>query len=53
MLNATWDAAYDIYVKMETKEKPVSLIYKGAILQSTGEVFNSLSVFMILELKRD
>ena len=36
--NATWDAAYDIYVKMDAKDKPVALIYKGAILQDTAEV---------------
>lgn len=36
--NATWDAAYDIYVKSDTKEKPVTFIYKAAIQQSTGEV---------------
>ena len=36
--DATWDAAYDIYVKMDEKDKPVALIYKGAILQDTGEV---------------
>jgi len=36
--NATWDATYDIYVKTDTKEKPVTFIYKAAIQQSTGEV---------------
>ena len=36
--NATWDVIYDIYVKTDTKEKPVTFIYKAAIQQSTGEV---------------
>jgi hypothetical protein len=36
--NAAWDATYDIYVKTDTKEKPVTFIYKAAIQQSTGEV---------------
>ncbi|KAF9465723.1 hypothetical protein BDZ94DRAFT_299259 [Collybia nuda] len=34
---ASWDALYDIRVDMETKEKPVTLIYKAAITQTTGE----------------
>ncbi|KDR77513.1 hypothetical protein GALMADRAFT_65991 [Galerina marginata CBS 339.88] len=40
--NATWDATYDIYVKMDTKEKAVKLIYKGAITQSTGEAWEDV-----------
>ncbi|KAF8959143.1 hypothetical protein BDZ97DRAFT_1839119 [Flammula alnicola] len=36
--NATWSAGYDIRVDMQTKDtKPVTLIYKGSITQSTGE----------------
>ncbi|TFK31126.1 hypothetical protein BDQ12DRAFT_307927, partial [Crucibulum laeve] len=35
--SATWSAGYDIRVDMQTKEKPITLIYKGAITQSTGE----------------
>ncbi|KAF8802151.1 hypothetical protein BYT27DRAFT_7197229 [Phlegmacium glaucopus] len=42
--NATWTATYDIYVKMDTKEKAVSLIYKAAILQSTGEAWDDVSL---------
>lgn len=38
MHGASWDALYDIRVDMHTKEKPVTLIYKAAITQSTGEV---------------
>jgi hypothetical protein len=35
---ATWTAFYDIRVNMDTKENPVTLIYKAAVKQSTGEV---------------
>ena len=38
MHQATWSAGYDIRVDMQAKEKPVTLNYKGAITQSTGEV---------------
>ncbi|CAA7265466.1 unnamed protein product [Cyclocybe aegerita] len=34
---ATWSAGYDIRVDMQAKEKPISLIYKASINQSTGE----------------
>lgn len=40
--NATWSAGYDIRVDMQTKEKPITLIYKGAITQSTGEDWNDI-----------
>ena len=36
--SATWNAGYDIRVDMKTKDKPVTLTYKGGITQSTGEV---------------
>ena len=35
--NATWSAGYDVRVDMQTKDKPISLIYKGSITQDTGE----------------
>ncbi|RDB23128.1 hypothetical protein Hypma_009752 [Hypsizygus marmoreus] len=35
---ATWTAAYDIRVDMNTKDKPVTLTYKATTTQSTGEV---------------
>ncbi|PPQ70045.1 hypothetical protein CVT26_013369 [Gymnopilus dilepis] len=35
--NASWVAGYDLRVDMQTKDKPVTLIYKGSITQSTGE----------------
>ncbi|KAH9480090.1 Protein F37C4.5 [Psilocybe cubensis] len=34
---ASWNAAYDIRVDMQTKEKPITLIYKASIVQNTGE----------------
>ncbi|KAJ7660443.1 hypothetical protein B0H17DRAFT_954241 [Mycena rosella] len=34
---ATWTAFYDIRVDMSTKEDPITLIYKAAITQNTGE----------------
>ncbi len=37
MYNATWNAGYDIRVDMQSKEKPISLVYKGSITQDTGE----------------
>ncbi|KAF8148204.1 hypothetical protein B0H34DRAFT_669004 [Crassisporium funariophilum] len=42
--NATWDATYDIYVKMDTKEKAVTLIYKAAITHSTGEDWDDVAL---------
>ncbi|KAL0946274.1 hypothetical protein HGRIS_012526 [Hohenbuehelia grisea] len=35
--NASWSATYDIRVNMQAEEKPITLIYKAAISQSTGE----------------
>lgn len=40
--SATWSAGYDIRVDMQTKEKPITLIYKGAITQNTGEDWNDI-----------
>ncbi|KAH9479803.1 Protein F37C4.5 [Psilocybe cubensis] len=40
--SATWDPTYAIYVKMDTKEKAVKLIYKAAISQNTGESWNDI-----------
>ncbi|CAA7266059.1 unnamed protein product [Cyclocybe aegerita] len=34
---ATWSAGYDIRVDMQAQDKPISLIYKASITQSTGE----------------
>ncbi|KIM36583.1 hypothetical protein M413DRAFT_31619 [Hebeloma cylindrosporum] len=40
--NAAWDATYDIYVKTDTKEKPVTFIYKASIQQDTGEAWEDV-----------
>ncbi|KAF5315031.1 hypothetical protein D9619_007471 [Psilocybe cf. subviscida] len=41
---ATWVAVYDIYATMDTKEKPISLIYKAGITQLTGETWGDVSL---------
>ena len=41
---ANWTAGYDIRVNTDTKEKPVKLIYKASIVQSTGEVSYHIAV---------
>ncbi|KAG5645737.1 hypothetical protein DXG03_005433 [Asterophora parasitica] len=38
----SWDAAYDIRVNMQDTDKPVTLIYKAVISQSTGEDWNGV-----------
>ncbi|KAF8187704.1 hypothetical protein BJ912DRAFT_926564 [Pholiota molesta] len=40
--NATWKPVYDIRVDMQSKEKPVTLIYKASITQSTGEAWDDV-----------
>ncbi|KAJ6498227.1 hypothetical protein DFH09DRAFT_945554 [Mycena vulgaris] len=39
---ATWTAFYDIRVDMDTKENPVTLIYKAAVRQKTGESWDDV-----------
>ncbi|KAJ7480628.1 hypothetical protein FB451DRAFT_1556210 [Mycena latifolia] len=39
---ATWTAFYDIRVDMDTKENPVTLIYKAAVKQNTGESWDDV-----------
>ncbi|KAG5640964.1 hypothetical protein DXG03_006525 [Asterophora parasitica] len=39
---ATWHAGYDIRVDMQSKEEPVTLIYKAAITQLTGEDWSDI-----------
>ncbi|KAF6747896.1 hypothetical protein DFP72DRAFT_1167026 [Ephemerocybe angulata] len=41
---ATWSAQYDIRVAMQSKEKPVNLIYKGALIQDTGEDWTDVPI---------
>ncbi|KAF9077130.1 hypothetical protein BDP27DRAFT_1413583 [Rhodocollybia butyracea] len=35
--SANWEAVYDIRVNLESKDSPVTLLYKAAITQNTGE----------------
>jgi hypothetical protein len=50
--SANWSAGYDIRVNMQTKETPVTLIYKAAITQSTGEVDFLMSFLTSLTLSQ-
>ncbi|KAF6759168.1 hypothetical protein DFP72DRAFT_1031955 [Ephemerocybe angulata] len=43
---ATWSAQYDIRVDMQSKEKPVNLIYKGALIQDTGEDWTDVPIIL-------
>ena len=38
MYQANWAAGYDIRVDTQTKDKSITLVYKAAITQNTGEV---------------
>ncbi|KDR71858.1 hypothetical protein GALMADRAFT_126825 [Galerina marginata CBS 339.88] len=40
--SATWNATYDVRVSTQSKEVPVQIFYKAAILQSTGEIWNDV-----------
>ncbi|KAF5374163.1 hypothetical protein D9615_008847 [Tricholomella constricta] len=42
--SASWSARYDIRVDMQTKEKPVTLIYQAGITQYTGESWEDVSL---------
>ncbi|KAJ6588623.1 hypothetical protein B0H19DRAFT_923139 [Mycena capillaripes] len=39
---ASWTAFYDIRVDMDTKESPVTLIYKAGVKQNTGESWDNV-----------
>ncbi|KAH6907626.1 hypothetical protein BKA70DRAFT_1189603 [Coprinopsis sp. MPI-PUGE-AT-0042] len=41
---SNWSAIYDIRVDMHAKEKPVTVIYKGAITQDTGEDWRDVPI---------
>ncbi|KAJ7119770.1 hypothetical protein C8R44DRAFT_706692 [Mycena epipterygia] len=43
---ATWTAFYDIRVDMSTKEDPITLIYKAAITQNTGESWDDVPLLL-------
>ncbi|TFK63997.1 hypothetical protein BDN72DRAFT_775200 [Pluteus cervinus] len=44
--NATWNAAYDIRVNLQPgeKQKPVTIVYKAAIVQSTDEPWDDVQL---------
>lgn len=44
---ASWYAGYDVRVNMQTKETPVTLIYKANIKQATGEVSDIMPLLPI------
>ncbi|KAJ4000504.1 hypothetical protein F5050DRAFT_1685305 [Lentinula boryana] len=37
VFSANWEAIYDIRVNLESKDHPLTLIYKASIVQNTGE----------------
>ncbi|KAJ4482994.1 hypothetical protein C8J55DRAFT_511211 [Lentinula edodes] len=37
VFSANWEAVYDIRVNLESKDHPLTLVYKAAIVQNTGE----------------
>ncbi|GAW08028.1 mucoidy inhibitor a [Lentinula edodes] len=37
VFSANWEAIYDIRVNVESKDHPLTLVYKAAIVQNTGE----------------
>ncbi|KAI3613241.1 mucoidy inhibitor a [Moniliophthora roreri] len=41
---ATWRAAYDLRIDTTKKDKPVTLIYKAVVSQSTGESWDNISL---------
>ncbi|KAJ6555017.1 hypothetical protein DFH09DRAFT_1038356 [Mycena vulgaris] len=43
---ATWSAVYDIRVDMSSKEDPITLIYKAAIVQNTGESWEDVPLML-------
>ncbi|KAJ7119768.1 hypothetical protein C8R44DRAFT_737530 [Mycena epipterygia] len=43
---ATWTALYDIRVDMNAKDEPITLIYKAAITQDTGESWDDVPLLL-------
>ncbi|KAF7305746.1 hypothetical protein HMN09_00728000 [Mycena chlorophos] len=39
---ATWTPLYDVRVNTDTKEKPITLLYKAAVKQDTGESWDEV-----------
>ena len=44
--NASWSALYDVRVSMNKTNKPVELVYKAAITQSTGEPWDDVPIIL-------
>ncbi|KDR71602.1 hypothetical protein GALMADRAFT_127088 [Galerina marginata CBS 339.88] len=42
--HASWEASYDIRVDMQTSDAPVKVVYKAAISQQTGEVWDNAPI---------
>ena len=44
--NAFWSALYDVRVSMNKTHKPVELVYKASITQSTGESWDDVPIIL-------
>ncbi|PFH53301.1 hypothetical protein AMATHDRAFT_1370 [Amanita thiersii Skay4041] len=44
VIGATWDAFYDVRVDTQTKETPVTIVYKAAITQNSGESWKDIQL---------
>ncbi|KAF5335630.1 hypothetical protein D9758_014804 [Tetrapyrgos nigripes] len=44
VIGATWDPLYDVRVNMQAQEKPITILYKAAITQTTGESWDNVSL---------
>ncbi|KAJ4487644.1 hypothetical protein J3R30DRAFT_3430068 [Lentinula aciculospora] len=42
VFSANWEAVYDIRVNLESKDHPLTLIYKASIVQNTGEDWSNV-----------
>lgn len=50
MNEATWGATYDARISTQTKDSPVKLIYQARITQYTGEVGNTILIYLFRPL---
>jgi uncharacterized protein (TIGR02231 family) len=44
--NASWSALYDVRISMSKTNKPVELVYKASITQSTGESWDDVPIIL-------
>ncbi|KAH7867733.1 uncharacterized protein C8R40DRAFT_1242021 [Lentinula edodes] len=44
VFSANWEAIYDIRVNVESKDHPLTLVYKAAIVQNTGEASKPMNI---------